>query len=78
MSYDFPPSIQHLIRQHLSSGEYATEDEVLLDALRSLSEQKADLTAVKDAIADMEAGDPGEPIDQIAKQIRAKHGWQAT
>ncbi len=77
MPYDFPPNIQQLLRQHLSSGDYASEDEVLLDALRSLAERNADLAAVKEAITDMEAGDQGEPLEQIAEQIRAKHGWSA-
>ena len=33
----------------------------------------ADVTALKQAIADMEAGDRGAPFDQFVEEFREKH-----
>lgn len=75
MAYQFPPEIKRLVNQHMASGDYGSEDELLADALRALALRNADLAAVNQAIADMEAGDTGRPLTDVATEIRRKHGW---
>ena len=73
MRYDFPPDIQELVGARLASGKYASEDDVLREALRVLSEEQEDLAAVQDAIAEWRAGDDGVPLDGAIQSIRTKH-----
>ena len=73
MAYQFPPDVQDQLRQHMATGQYATEEDVLRNALRALKLQDEDVTAIRDAIADMEAGDRGKPFDEFAEEFRRKH-----
>ena len=73
MSYPFPPDIAARIEVQLSSGEYASEDDLLREALDSLAEQKADLAAVREAIELMDAGDPGIPVEEAFRRIITRH-----
>jgi len=75
MDYQFPPNIDRLVKEQMASGAYESEDDVLADALRALAARNADLSAVNDAIQDMEAGDSGRPLIEVANEIREKHGW---
>jgi Arc/MetJ-type ribon-helix-helix transcriptional regulator len=45
MSYQFPPDVEELIKQHLASGAYASEDELLRDAIRALDQCEVDKIA---------------------------------
>ena len=73
MNYEFPPDVKEQVRQRIANGQYATEDDVLRDALTALKRQDEDVAAVKEAIADMEAGDRGKPFDEFVEQFRRKH-----
>ncbi len=42
MSYPFPPELQQLVQESLATGNYQSEDEVLLDAVRLLRQRTAD------------------------------------
>ena len=75
MAYQFPPNIDRLVKQQMASGAYESEDDLLADALRALAARNADLAAVNNAIHDMEAGDTGRPLMEVANEIREKHGW---
>ena len=70
MGYQFPPDVEELVSQRIASGNYATEDDVLRDALQALAEQAADLEAVEVAIAGMRAGEKGEPLADVFDEIR--------
>ena len=37
MAYPFPPDVQQLIRLGMAIGNYATEDDILREALNALS-----------------------------------------
>jgi putative addiction module CopG family antidote len=74
MSYAFPQDVQDLIAQQMASGRYSSEDDVLRDALVSLSQSQEDLDAVLEAVAELEAGDPGVPLGEAFNIIRKKHG----
>lgn len=41
MPYPFPAELQHLIQRQLATGNYASEDEVLLDAMSALGERES-------------------------------------
>ena len=47
----------------MSSGKYASEDELLRAALQALTEEEEDLAAVRESIGDWLAGDPGVPLE---------------
>ncbi len=47
MSYQFPPDVDELVRKQMETGDYGTEDDVLREALRSLSEQRDDWVILK-------------------------------
>ncbi len=51
MAYQFPAELAELVEKHLASGEYSSEDEVLLDAMRSLEAQREDWTAIEEGLA---------------------------
>ena len=70
MTYAFPPDVQHLISRRMAAGGYSTEDDVLRDALRALSEEEEDLEAVREAVAEFRAGDPGLPLDEAFDLVR--------
>jgi Arc/MetJ-type ribon-helix-helix transcriptional regulator len=63
MPYSFPPDVNELVCAHMSSGKYASEDELLRAALQALTEEEEDLAAVRESIGDWLAGDPGVPLE---------------
>jgi putative addiction module CopG family antidote len=73
MPYQFPPDVDQLVRKQMASGSYTTEDELLREALRALREQDEDLLAVREALAEFEAGDAGVPLDEAFDDIRQRH-----
>ena len=70
MTYAFPPDVEELVAGRMAAGGYATEDDVLRDALRALAEEEEDLAAVREAIAEYRAGDPGRPLDEAFDLVR--------
>jgi len=67
MAYQFPPDVEKLVRDHMATGSYASEDEVLRDALQALgefvhssaevdAEYRQTVAAVQQGVADAEAG----------------------
>jgi len=77
MAYQFPPDVEQLVTQRMASGDYATEDDVLRDALRALAEQADDLAAVEAAVAGWRAGEEGQPLGEAFDEIRRKHNISA-
>jgi putative addiction module CopG family antidote len=72
MSYQFPPDLQQLVAAHLSSGRYESEDDLLREALHALAEEQEDLAAVREAVAEWRAGDPGVPLDEAFSRVRRR------
>lgn len=64
MSYPFPADLREMIEGHLARGRHATEDDVLREALRALTDEEEDLAAVQEALAEWRAGDKGMPLDE--------------
>jgi len=73
MSYPFPPELERLVRRRLATGEYASEDDVLLDAMLALEKRDATVAAIREGIADMDAGRM-RPLDDVGAEIRRKRG----
>ncbi len=69
MSYSFPADVRRLVDQQLASGAYRSDDEVLREALRSLSGEDDDLTALEEAIAELDS-DPGQPLAEAFAEVR--------
>ncbi len=57
----------------MASGHYASEDDVLREALQALVEEEADIQAIRQAVAEMDAGDERVPLDEALESIRGKH-----
>jgi Arc/MetJ-type ribon-helix-helix transcriptional regulator len=73
MPYAFPPDLSALVEEHMASGKYVSEDDLLRSALLALADEEADLAAVREAIDGWRGGDPGIPLDAAVEAIRAKH-----
>jgi Arc/MetJ-type ribon-helix-helix transcriptional regulator len=64
MSYSFSPELQQLVRQELAIGGYASEDELLLDAVRLLHQRGEDLRNFKTQLQGrLDRLDHGEGLD---------------
>ena len=70
MAYSFPQDVQQLIDARMASGHYRSEDDVLRDALRALRDEEEDLEAVREAVAELQAGDPGTPLEEAFNIVR--------
>ena len=73
MAYPFPPDVEQIVKERMASGNYQSEDDVLRDALRALSEEEEDLVAVQEAISELKGGDAGIPLGEAFDSIRAKY-----
>lgn len=69
MSYAFPPDLQRLVASRLATGRYQSEDDVLRDALRALSEEDEDRESIRQAIEEWRAGDMGISLDEAFREI---------
>jgi Arc/MetJ-type ribon-helix-helix transcriptional regulator len=72
MSYSLSPELQQLVRQELAYGAYASEDELLLEAVRLLHQREEDLRKFKaqlqDRLGRLDRGDALEFADEAALQ----------
>lgn len=71
--YKFPPAVSDLVRKQLASGQFATEDEVLLAALQTLETESEDWLAVREALDSLEAGDRGMSLQDAFDEVRKRH-----
>ena len=76
MAYAFPPPLDEFVKRQMAAGDYASEDELLLDALKALAQHNEDLAAIGAGIDDLEAGRV-RPLEAVADEIRHKHGFSA-
>jgi len=70
MSHSISDDIARLIHERMATGRYASEDELLREALAALSVEEDDLQAIQAAIDELQAGDSGVPL---AEAIAALH-----
>jgi putative addiction module CopG family antidote len=74
MPTQLPPDVQQNVTAWVATGRYASEEDVLRDALRALAEEQYDLDAVCQAIEEVDAGDAGIPVRQVFEELRNRHG----
>jgi putative addiction module CopG family antidote len=72
MSYSFPSDVKEMVQSRLASGRYSSEDDVLRDALRALSNEEDDVAAVREAIDEWRAGDEGIPLADAFDEVRER------
>ena len=63
MPYSFPADIQDLVNRRMAAGQFANEDDLLREALLALPNEE-DLEALREAIAEFEAGDEGISLEE--------------
>ncbi len=87
MAYQFPPDVEKLVREHMAAGGYASEDEVLRDALQALGEfvhspeevdeeHRQTVAAVREGLADADAGRM-RPLRTVIDEICGKRSAEA-
>lgn len=76
MTYQFPPDLDEVVKKHMASGQYESEDALLRDALRALDQRDEVLADIEAGIADMEAGRV-RPLRDAAADIRRTHGFSS-
>jgi Arc/MetJ-type ribon-helix-helix transcriptional regulator len=54
--YVLPPELERLVKEELATGVYATEDEVLLEAMRALQDRDEAIAGIQKGLADLESG----------------------
>lgn len=80
MAYQFPPDVERLVRVQMAARGYASQDDVLRDALDALGrfahsrddaeeEYRQTVAAVKEGVADMEAGRM-RPLRELLDEAR--------
>ncbi len=74
MPYAFPPDVKRLVESRMASGNYASEDELLRDALEALSVEAEELEAIEAAVSEWHAGDSGLPLADAFDEVRRQHG----
>jgi putative addiction module CopG family antidote len=73
MSVDFPADIETFVEQEVSSGTYASREELIVAAVTLLRQRQADLERLREDIAEGLEGE-GIPAAQIFAELRAKFG----
>jgi Arc/MetJ-type ribon-helix-helix transcriptional regulator len=77
MPYSFPPEVQRLVETRMASGKYASEDELLRDALEALAAESEELQAIQDALAEWRGGDRGVPLKDGFDIVRHRGNGRA-
>ncbi len=73
MAYEFPPDVEELIRKPMQSGEFASEDELLREALYAFDRARADLAAIEGGLRDVDAGRV-RPVEDFDRDFRTRNG----
>lgn len=84
MNLHFPPDVAEAIEARLASGEYASEVDVVRDALKALSDRQHVVTeedpvvveGVRRGLADVAAGHM-QSLEQFDLEFRQRHGIPA-
>ena len=75
MTYQLSSDLEQQVQLYIQSGTYSCEDDVLREAMKALDLRDEQLTSIglRAAISDMEAGDQGRPLSEVADEIRKQH-----
>jgi predicted transcriptional regulator len=70
MAHEFSPAVEQLIRDKMASGRFASEEELLVEALQSLEESDKELQAIEEGLASVDRGEQGVPLDDAFARVR--------
>ncbi|MEN1678916.1 MAG: type II toxin-antitoxin system ParD family antitoxin [Planctomycetota bacterium] len=70
MTIELSDQLDRFVREKIASGEYATEQEVLAAAFRSLQAEDAEVSAIEAGLKDVAAGRT-KLLDEADAAIRA-------
>ncbi len=76
MSNPLSPAVEQLIRAQMATGRYASEEELLVQALHTLAEDEQALRAIEEGLASVDRGEPGQSADDAFRRLREKHRIQ--
>jgi putative addiction module CopG family antidote len=74
MPYDLPADLRHEIEERMASGQYASEEDVLREAMRALKSRDEEIAAIQAGIDDMEGGRL-RPFEEVDAEIRRDFGF---
>ena len=74
MLCEFPPDVEQQVKRLMETGQYATEADVLRDALAALNWRDEEMAAVRAGVDDMEAGHI-RPFEEADAEIRKRFGF---
>ena len=77
MIRQFSPTVEQLIRDQMASGKYASEDDLLLDALQALDADQKDLAAIQEGLDWFNAGNAGATVEEAFEKLGRKHDSQS-
>ena len=73
MSYPFPPKLDELVKRQMAVGNFESEDELLIVALRSLEDEQADSAAIEESLKTLDQGEEGLSLDESFDTVRKRH-----
>ncbi|HEY1786399.1 MAG TPA: type II toxin-antitoxin system ParD family antitoxin, partial [Pirellulales bacterium] len=73
MTQQFSPIIRQLIQDKMASGRYGSEEELLVEALRSLEESDEELKAIEEGLSSVDRGEEGVTLDEAFDRLRQRH-----
>lgn len=76
MLCEFPPDVEQQVKELMKTRQYATEADLLRDALAALKGRDEEMAAIRAGIEDMEAGRI-RPFEEADSQIRRRFGFSA-
>jgi len=72
MAYALTEKLDRIVREKLASGQYASEEDILLAALRLLDDEEETIAMVAEGYQDVQAG-RHRPFDEANREFRQKH-----
>ena len=76
MSYDFPTDLQTLVRAKMATGKYASEDELLRQALVVLSDHEDAVANIQEGLDDEAAGRL-RPFNMVTQHLETAYRQMA-
>ena len=73
MPHEFSPVVEELIQVNMASGKYASEDELILEALQSLAAAEEEVRAIREGLESVDRGEDGVSIEEAFAEIRTKY-----
>ena len=77
MTNHFSADVEERVQARMATGRYASEDDVLRDALDTLDAVEADAREIQVAIDAVKEGDSPVPLNQAFDALRKKYAFTA-